>query len=550
MAAWDLEYDFVNLGAGIGGVTAAITAHEAGISTVILEKSDQLGGVAAYSGGQLWVPGNHLAEQEGIKDNWEDAVDYIDWLAEGTADRSMLRIFCKTARDALRFLDERAGVRWVSLGLPDNRWPDAPGAIEAGRFIELHPFDGNSLEPRWKPGVRFSPTSWFTNHELYFEFGSHPHRPTWDWERAKEREAADMRLQGSALAGYLLQAVIKRGIPMHTNVEIEELVRENGGVAGVVAKVDGETKRIRGRLGTLIAMGGYDWNAELMERFDEQRTLGSRSPRSVTGDHFALVEPLGVELGSVVRSFGFGYSDRLDADGPERWFPFYSGWPHALLVNEHGERFTDESGGHTREFARRLRESSELRREFHGGHFYAIFDAQYVEKYPVGINMPGSKLPGHLKLAKAETIGDLADAIGVGRERLEQTVKRFNHYATQAIDPDFQRGENVWSHAQFGDPWHAPNPNLATLEKPPFHGVQVRVTGVGITQVGLKTDDCGRVVNADGPINGLYAAGNSMAWLDLGANYHSGSANTRGMTWGYIAALDAAARANGNGKTR
>jgi 3-oxosteroid 1-dehydrogenase len=541
VAAWDVEYDFINLGAGIGGTTAAITAHEAGLSTVILEKSDQLGGVAAYSGGQLWVPGNHLAAQESIDDNWEDAVDYIDWLSEGTADRDMLRIFCKTSRDALRFLGERADVRWLSLALPDNRWPDAPGAIEAGRFIELHPFDGNSLDPRWKPYVRFSPTSWFTNHELYFEFGSHPHRPKWDWERAKQRETTDMRLQGSALAGYLVQAVIKRDIPMHTNVEIEELVRDNGSVAGVVAKVDGKTMRVRGRHGTLIAMGGYDWNPELMARFDEQKTLGSRSPRSVTGDHFALVEPLGVELGSVVRSFGFGYADRPEADGPERWFPFYTGWPHAMLVNEHGERFTDESGGHTREFARRLRESPELRREFHGGHFFAIFDSQYVEEYPVGINMPGKPPPEHLKLTRADTIGDLADATGVPRERLEQTVARFNHHAALAQDPDFGRGENIWAHAQFGDPLHKPNPNLGVLEKPPFYAIPVRVTGVGITQVGLKTDDRGRVITEKGPIEGLYAAGNSMAWLDLGANYHSGTANTRGMTWGYIAALDAAA---------
>ena len=548
MTRWDLEYDFISLGAGIGGTTAAITAHEAGLSPIILEKSDQIGGVAAYSGGQLWVPGNHLAAREGITDSWQSGAEYIEWLAEGTADTGMLRMFCSTAPKALKFLDDRAGVRFCGLGLPDNHWPEAPGAIESGRFIELEPFDGNSLDHNWKPYVRLSPTSYFSCHEQYFEMGSHPHRHTWDWQRAEARKEADLRLQGSALAGYLVQAVTAREIPMVTNAEVQELITENRRVVGVAASIDGKAKLIHGRRGTLIAMGGYDWNAELVKRFDDQKLHGSRAPRSVTGDHFGLVEPLDAELGAVIRSFGFGYREGTDtADGGrERWYPFYSGWPHALLVDGSGRRFTDESGGHNPEFARRLRQSPKLRREFRQGRFWAIFDSQYVEKYPVGIHPPTEPLAEHLNLSAAPTIGELADAIGVDRSQLERTVGRFNQNAAKATDPEFRRGENAWAHTQFGDPLHEPNPNLAPIEKPPFYALSVSVVGVGITQVGLKTDDRARVVNHTGPIPGLYAAGNSMAWLDIGANYHSGSSNARGMTWAFIAAVDAARRTNGN----
>lgn len=38
------HYDLVVLGAGLGGMAGAIRAHQLGMSTVILEKSDQLGG--------------------------------------------------------------------------------------------------------------------------------------------------------------------------------------------------------------------------------------------------------------------------------------------------------------------------------------------------------------------------------------------------------------------------------------------------------------------------------------------------------------------------
>src|SRR4051794_11011571 len=96
------EYDFVALGAGIGGITAALVAHEAGLSPVVLEKSDQVGGVAAYSGGQVWVPGNHLAERDGIRDTWQEGHEYLRWVAENDViDDRLLRTLCEQGRLAL-----------------------------------------------------------------------------------------------------------------------------------------------------------------------------------------------------------------------------------------------------------------------------------------------------------------------------------------------------------------------------------------------------------------------------------------------------------------
>ena len=49
-------------------------------------------------------------------------------------------------------------------------------------------------------------------------------------------------------------------------------------------------------------------------------------------------------------------------------------------------------------------------------------------------------------------------------------------------------------------------------------------------------------LNEDGEvIEKLYATGNSTAYRDMGHYSHSGAANTRDMTWAYIAATDAAA---------
>ena len=60
---------------------------------------------------------------------------------------------------------------------------------------------------------------------------------------------------------------------------------------------------------------------------------------------------------------------------------------------------------------------------------------------------------------------------------------------------------------------------------------------MGVPTAGLKIDVHARVVDARGsPVTGLYAAGNSAAWSDIGGGYNSGIANMRGLLQGYVAA--------------
>ena len=46
---WDLEADLVAVGSGCGGLSAAISAHDHGASALVLERTEQVGGVTAYS---------------------------------------------------------------------------------------------------------------------------------------------------------------------------------------------------------------------------------------------------------------------------------------------------------------------------------------------------------------------------------------------------------------------------------------------------------------------------------------------------------------------
>src|SRR2546423_11054181 len=86
LGKWDQTVDVVCVGSGIGGLTAAITAHDAGCKVLVVEKASKLGGVSAYSGGELFVPNHHLMQTAGIADSREEGKRYLDFLAAGYAD--------------------------------------------------------------------------------------------------------------------------------------------------------------------------------------------------------------------------------------------------------------------------------------------------------------------------------------------------------------------------------------------------------------------------------------------------------------------------------
>src|ERR1700683_4045992 len=67
--AWDREVDVVVIGAGAGGLTAAIAAREKGASVLIVEKNFDIGGRAMMSQGGLYIGGgNRLQKAKGVKD--------------------------------------------------------------------------------------------------------------------------------------------------------------------------------------------------------------------------------------------------------------------------------------------------------------------------------------------------------------------------------------------------------------------------------------------------------------------------------------------------
>jgi 3-oxosteroid 1-dehydrogenase len=119
------------------------------------------------------------------------------------------------------------------------------------------------------------------------------------------------------------------------------------------------------------------------------------------------------------------------------------------------------------------------------------------------------------------------------------TAKRFKGFCQAGKDEDFHRGDSAYDRF-YSDPRVKPNPNLGSVERPPFYAVKVWPGDLG-TKGGLLTDEYARVLRRDGSvIKGLYAAGNTSASV-MGHTYPGpGSTIGPAMTFGYIAARHAA----------
>jgi 3-oxosteroid 1-dehydrogenase len=544
MTKWDLEVDVVAVGSGLGAMTAAIAAHDEGAKVVVLEKAAKLGGVCAYSGGEVFVVGNHKMAAEGRPDDPVAARAYLDFLAGGYADPELQQILFETGPAVARWAEEKAGVRWkIIKDFPDYHYPHAPGTVASGRYLEVELFDGATLGP-WQKKTYLTPhMPPGIVHDELFAWGGLATITKWDYALMGKRISKDQRGMGPGMMGYFIKAaVIDRKIDAHVSTPVQGLVVEGGRVNGVRASKDGKDFFVRAKRGVVLAIGGYDWNAKLARQYEQLPEWHSMCQPSVSGDNVVLGGDCGASLARVPNhNLGMFFGYRIpgeEHDGkPLYRASWEGGYPHALWVNRAGQRFGDES--FYREYLPKVKAWDGVAQDHPNYPPFLIFDQQYRDKYAFATYLPGMDVPEEV-LARASTPRELAAKLGVDGAALEQTIARFNAGARDGVDPDFNRGTYPWAAMMTGDK-AMKNPNLGPLDKPPYYGVRLVPVGVGVNSVGLETDGFARVKHVRGHvIGGLYACGNSAAALDTGAGYQSGLSNLRGMTWGYIAGRHAA----------
>lgn len=540
---WDLEADVVSIGSGIGGLSAAITAHDHGASAIVLERSDQVGGVTALSMGEVWVAGNHLAQALGMEDSFEAGFRYLQRLSMGYG--SDLSILNKVvhAREALKYFEKKIGLKMeVIRDCPDYYYGHCEGGVSAGRMLEAVPFPAETLG-EWQHKTRVSPQMPYgLTHADISAGGGAGNMAKWDFAVMGARLGNDERCLGPGLAAYFVKGALDRGIPMHIGTSAEELIADGERVVGVRVMKDGRDLFVKANRGVVIAVSSYERNQDYNRTLGQQLELGSMVFSTIDGANFRLACPLGARIARVpdITYLGFVNPSEENEEGSPLWRSalLTIGLPHTIVVNRQARRFGNEAFYRQFYFLTDVIDGSS---QTHPNiPCWVILDSQAREKYPVGSITPDQQWPEGFG-AKADTIGELADRIGVDKESLEHTVADFNTHAQKGEDPEFGRGTHPWSAWMCGDPYQKPNPNLGPLVKPPFYAVELkRLGGSAIPSMGLLTDQQSRVVGWDDkPIDGLYAAGNSVARMETGAVMQSGISNARGMTYGWLAARHA-----------
>jgi 3-oxosteroid 1-dehydrogenase len=411
--------------------------------------------------------------------------------------------------------------------------------------LEVELFEGSKLG-EWQKKTYLSPhmPNGITHDEL-FAWGGFVNVMKWDFAMMGKRYKNDMRGFGPGMMAYFVKAaMIDRSIPAYTETPVRELIVENGAVVGVRAERGGKDFFVRAKKGVVLAIGGYDWHAQMPKYFEQLPEWQSMCPPTIEGDAMVMGGEIGAAIAGVPPcnlGLFFGYQVPGETqDGKALWRGSWEGgFPHAIWVNKAGQRFGDES--FYRDYLPKTRAwdgAAQVQTNFPP---YLIFDSNYREKYPLGTFLPVQDLPESL-VARADTLQELGAKLGIDGAALEATVVRFNELARKGVDDDFGRGTYPWAAMMTGDR-SRPNPNLGPLEKAPYYGLRLRVASVGINAVGLKTNANYQVMHVrDRAIEGLYAVGNSAAPLDIGAGYQSGLSNLRGMVGGYLAAKHASKR--------
>lgn len=556
----DTTYDLIVVGGG-SGLFGAITAAQAGLKVLVVEKSSYLGGSTALSGGGMWLPGNDVAARGGAVDAAERVEAYLDAVVGDTAPRALRTTYVRHAATVADELDKATPLQFVHMRNYADYFSDRVGGSATGRSIEPRPFDVNSLgsdAALVRRSAMQAPVPMPITGSDYRSMNLMRSLPVQAVPQIVKRVAQgiggkmvgkDMAAGGTALAAGLIAGARKAGVEMWTDAPLSDLILEDGRVTGVIVERNDNPVRIGVAGGVLLAAGGFDHNLELRHKHQSpvlKKGWAFGNPAN-TGDVLRIAQRAGAGTSLLDQAWWFpAIPPAEEGAGPSVLLAERS-LPGSMIVDATGHRFFNESADYMTAGKIMLGQD-----DGQAPHLPAwlIFDQQYRNSYVFGGGvMPGMPLPKSWYdggvAHKAASIEELADAIGV--PGLPAGVQRFNLLAAQGNDDDFGRGQSHYDR-YYGDPTNTPNPNLRPLRKGPFYAVQVIPGDLG-TCGGVNADENACVLKEDGtPIAGLYASGNLSA--NVFGKFYPGPGATigQGMVFAWLAARHVATRVGTQGR--
>ena len=443
------ETDVVVIGSGVSGLAAAVTAAEGGAKVILFEKQRSLGGSSNFFEG-IFAVESDLQRRRFIGYSRDEAFKRIMEYSHWRANARLVRAFVNESAETVAWL-QRQGVEFIDATINS---PDSPRTY--------HVIKG----------------------------------------------------YGEAVVKTLAIRAKEKGVDIRLATPVKKILREGEQITGVVAETeDGEDIQVSAKT-VVIASGGYANNKEWIKKyagFDLGVNVIPVGNVGKMGDGIRMAWEVGAD------EEGMGVLEMLRigplGEGFEIKNPveFATVQPN-LWVNQHGERFCDES------VTFYDTSMGNVNARYKEGYTYSIFDDSIkqhllekgVDRYIGWDNLPGTPPVdldkvinaaverGSTEIFVADSVEELAKKIGADPAVLKATVDEYNSFCKKGHDDLFAKDSKY----------------LRPLKGPKFYAVKAHTVFLG-TLGGIKINHKTEVVDKkEKVIPGLYAVG-----FDAGGAY-------------------------------
>ena len=498
--AKDIEetVDVVVVGAGGAGMTAAITATDAGKKVIVVESQPIAGGNSVRSTGGMnaaktpYQDKNEFKEAAGVEKTLATA-------AEKFADNETITALAATVKS-----------QW------DAYQANPQGYFDSVELMELDTMIGGKGKNNPELVKTLAENSaaaieWLASIGAEVKnvgaFGGASvkriHRPV----------NADGKV--TAVGAYIVPILEKnlqdRNVQFLFDTTANEIIMKDGKAVGIKATgKDGNKVTINAK-SVVIATGGFGANSEMVEKYKpELKGFATTNAEGAQGQGIDMATAVGAATVDMDQ-IQIHPTVHIDEDGNAHLITEGVRGDGAILVNKEGKRFFDEVQTRDKVSAAEIQQTD--------GEAWLILDQKMVDGAAV---YQGYVNSGYAKTGK--TIEELAQNINVDPATLAETMKNWAEIYANKVDPEFGRTSFSAENA---------------LDQAPYYAILVK-PGIHHTMGGLKINTNTEVLNEKGEvISGLFAAGEVTGGIH-GANRLGGTAVTDIIVFGQIAGENAA----------
>ena len=488
------DADVVVIGAGGAGMTAAMTAADAGQKVVILESQAMVGGNSARATGGMNAA-KTVYQDENEFDQAAGVEKTLATAAEKYADNETITALAKTVSE-----------QWAAYQANPTGYFDSVELMELDTMVGGKGINNPELVETLCEGtadaIDWLDENGITLHNVSSFGGASVkriHRPV--------NEEGKVVSVGAYMIPLLQENCEKRGIDIVLNTTVDTILTDaNGAAVGVSGTdKDGNTVVVNAK-SVILATGGFGANLDMVTQYKpELAGFMTTNAAGAQGQGIEMATAIGagtvdmdqIQIHPTVEANTAALiTEGLRGDG-------------AILVNANGERFVDEVG------TRDVVSAAEIAQP--GSYSWLIVDQAMADA--------SSVIQGYIKKGYTKTgatYEELAKELDVDPATFANTMETWNGYVEAKNDPDFGR-------TSFANP----------LNNGPYYAIKV-TAGVHHTMGGVTINSATEVLKEDGTvIPGLFAAGEVTGGVH-GANRLGGTAVADFVVFGRIAGESAA----------